>query len=140
MQPSTEWRGSPRQRLWRCASWQAEAVWGAHCSGSAHSSSGGLTWELRQFQLVNSNVDSNRWADLPCPAPCPTLPCLQVATTGVTVNAVCPGYVMTELIEKQLVNQAKTRGIPKASWQRACVPTWLQPQALLTCIRWRVDG
>lgn len=75
-----------------------------------------------------------------CPAPCPTLPCLQVATTGVTVNAVCPGYVMTELIEKQLVNQAKTRGIPKASWQRACVPTWLQPQALLTCIRWRVDG
>ena len=59
MQPSTEWRGSPRQRLWRCASWQAEAGWGAHCSGSAHSSSGGLTWELRQFQLVNSNVDSN---------------------------------------------------------------------------------
>ncbi|KAL4437150.1 hypothetical protein ABPG75_004289 [Micractinium tetrahymenae] len=38
---------------------------------------------------------------------------LEVATTGVTVNAVCPGYVMTELIEKQLDNQAKTRGIPK---------------------------
>ncbi len=31
-----------------------------------------------------------------------------------TVNAVCPGYVMTELIERQLENQAKTRGIPKA--------------------------
>jgi len=29
------------------------------------------------------------------------------------VNAVCPGYVLTELIEKQLDNQAKTRGIPK---------------------------
>ncbi|KAL4424762.1 hypothetical protein ABPG77_000802 [Micractinium sp. CCAP 211/92] len=38
---------------------------------------------------------------------------LEVATTGVTVNAVCPGYVMTELIERQLDNQAKTRGIPK---------------------------
>ncbi len=41
------------------------------------------------------------------------LDCLQVATKGVTCNAVCPGYVMTELIEKQLTNQAKTRGIPK---------------------------
>ncbi|KAI3433896.1 hypothetical protein D9Q98_003698 [Chlorella vulgaris] len=38
---------------------------------------------------------------------------LEVATKGVTVNAVCPGYVMTELIEKQLASQAKTRGIPK---------------------------
>ena len=38
---------------------------------------------------------------------------LEVATKGVTVNAVCPGYVLTELIEKQLDNQAKTRGIPK---------------------------
>ena len=44
----------------------------------------------------------------------PATNCLQVATTGVTVNAVCPGYVMTELIERQLENQAKTRGIPKA--------------------------
>lgn len=38
---------------------------------------------------------------------------LEVATKGITVNAVCPGYVMTELIQKQLENQAKTRGIPK---------------------------
>ena len=50
---------------------------------------------------------------------------LQVATTGVTVNTVCPGYVMTELIERQLENQAKTRGIPKARQgvckRRVCV-------------------
>ena len=38
---------------------------------------------------------------------------LEVATKGITVNAVCPGYVMTELIQKQLESQAKTRGIPK---------------------------
>ena len=44
----------------------------------------------------------------------PFLDACQVATKGVTCNAVCPGYVMTELIEKQLANQAKTRGIPKA--------------------------
>lgn len=25
---------------------------------------------------------------------------LEVATTGVTINAVCPGWVMTKLIEK----------------------------------------
>ena len=30
-----------------------------------------------------------------------------------TCNAVCPGYVMTELIAKQLEDQARTRGIPK---------------------------
>ncbi|GAB4818035.1 hypothetical protein N2152v2_005081 [Parachlorella kessleri] len=38
---------------------------------------------------------------------------LEVATKGVTCNAVCPGYVLTELVEKQLDNQAKTRGISK---------------------------
>eukprot|EP00887_Chlorella_sp_A99_P005283 scaffold1.g5283.t1 len=38
---------------------------------------------------------------------------LEVATRGVTVNCVCPGYVMTELIERQLENQARTRGISK---------------------------
>ena len=38
---------------------------------------------------------------------------LEVATKGVTCNAVCPGYVMTELIAKQLEDQARTRGIPK---------------------------
>ena len=38
---------------------------------------------------------------------------LECATKGVTVNAVCPGYAWTELIEKQLEDQAKTRGIPK---------------------------
>ena len=38
---------------------------------------------------------------------------LEVATRGVTVNAVCPGYAWTELIEKQLEDQAKTRGISK---------------------------
>lgn len=38
---------------------------------------------------------------------------LEVAQTGVTCNAICPGYVMTELIERQLEDQAKTRGIPK---------------------------
>lgn len=30
---------------------------------------------------------------------------------GITVNAICPGYVRTPLVEKQLEDQARTRGI-----------------------------
>lgn len=37
---------------------------------------------------------------------------LETARTGVTVNAVCPGYVFTELIQKQVADQARTRGVP----------------------------
>lgn len=36
---------------------------------------------------------------------------LEVAELGITVNAICPGYVLTPLVEKQLVDQAKAHGI-----------------------------
>ena len=36
---------------------------------------------------------------------------LEVAEHGITVNAVCPGYVMTPQVEKQIPEQAKARGI-----------------------------
>jgi len=36
---------------------------------------------------------------------------LEVATSGVTVNAICPGYVKTPLVEAQITDQAKARGI-----------------------------
>jgi 3-hydroxybutyrate dehydrogenase len=36
---------------------------------------------------------------------------LELAEHGVTVNAVCPGYVWTPLVEKQIGDQARARGI-----------------------------
>jgi 3-hydroxybutyrate dehydrogenase len=36
---------------------------------------------------------------------------LEVAEHGVTVNAICPGYVLTPLVKKQIPDQAKARGI-----------------------------
>src|SRR5580698_898848 len=36
---------------------------------------------------------------------------LEVAEHGITVNAICPGYVLTPLVEKQIPDQAKARSI-----------------------------
>jgi 3-hydroxybutyrate dehydrogenase len=36
---------------------------------------------------------------------------LEVAEHGITVNAICPGYVMTPLVKNQIPEQAKARGI-----------------------------
>jgi 3-hydroxybutyrate dehydrogenase len=38
---------------------------------------------------------------------------LELARAGVTVNAICPGYVKTPLVEAQIADQAKARGIPE---------------------------
>lgn len=36
---------------------------------------------------------------------------LELAQSGITVNAICPGYVLTSLVEKQIPDTARTRGI-----------------------------
>jgi 3-hydroxybutyrate dehydrogenase len=38
---------------------------------------------------------------------------LELARSGVTCNAICPGYVKTPLVEAQIADQAKARGIPE---------------------------
>ncbi|HSS64904.1 MAG TPA: SDR family oxidoreductase, partial [Gammaproteobacteria bacterium] len=38
---------------------------------------------------------------------------LEGAEAGVTCNAVCPGYVWTPLVEKQIDDQAKAHGISR---------------------------
>jgi len=39
---------------------------------------------------------------------------LETATFGVTCNAICPGYVLTPLVEEQIPDTAKARGITEA--------------------------
>ncbi len=43
---------------------------------------------------------------------------LEVAQNGITVNAICPGYVLTPLVEKQIPDQAKSRGISEEAVKR----------------------
>jgi 3-hydroxybutyrate dehydrogenase len=38
---------------------------------------------------------------------------LEVATKGITVNAICPGYVWTPLVEKQIPDTMAARGLTK---------------------------
>ncbi|BBK35645.1 3-hydroxybutyrate dehydrogenase [Allostella sp. ATCC 35155] len=51
---------------------------------------------------------------------------LEVAEFGVTANAICPGYVWTPLVEKQIDEQAKAHGIDRERVIREVV---LAPQA-----------
>ncbi|MEM6490928.1 MAG: 3-hydroxybutyrate dehydrogenase [Pseudomonadota bacterium] len=43
---------------------------------------------------------------------------LEGAEHGVTVNAICPGYVLTPLVEKQIPDTAKARGITEEQVKR----------------------
>jgi 3-hydroxybutyrate dehydrogenase len=43
---------------------------------------------------------------------------LEVAEQGITVNAVCPGYVLTPLVEKQIPDTAKARGLTEEQVKR----------------------
>jgi 3-hydroxybutyrate dehydrogenase len=43
---------------------------------------------------------------------------LEVAEQGITVNAICPGYVWTPLVEKQIPDTARARGLTEAQVKR----------------------
>ncbi len=43
---------------------------------------------------------------------------LEAAEQGVTVNAICPGYVLTPLVERQIPDTAKARGISEEEVKR----------------------
>ena len=43
---------------------------------------------------------------------------LEVAEHGITVNAICPGYVLTKLVENQIPDTARARGITEEEVKR----------------------
>ena len=38
---------------------------------------------------------------------------LELAEEGITCNAICPGYVLTPLVEGQIADQMKVHGLPR---------------------------
>ena len=52
---------------------------------------------------------------------------LEGAEHGITATAVCPGYVRTELVEKQIADQARAHGLPK---ERVLQEVILAPHAV----------
>jgi 3-hydroxybutyrate dehydrogenase len=57
---------------------------------------------------------------------------LEAGQHGVTVNAVCPAYVRTPLMEKQIADQARTRGI---SEEEVVQTVMLEPAAIKRLVR-----
>ena len=39
---------------------------------------------------------------------------LETADADITINTICPSYVKTQLVDKQIADQARTRGLPEA--------------------------
>lgn len=52
---------------------------------------------------------------------------LEGAPHGITCNTVCPAYVRTPLVEKQIADQARTRGIPESEVEEK---VFLEPVAI----------
>ena len=57
---------------------------------------------------------------------------LECATFGVTVNAICPGYVKTPLVEAQITDQAKARGISETEVMRDVILAAQPTKAFVT--------
>ncbi len=61
---------------------------------------------------------------------------LEGAPFGITVNAICPGYVKTPLVEKQIAEQAKAHGISedevisKIMLQKHAIKDFVTPETL----------
>ena len=85
---------------------------------------------------------------------------LETATTGVTVNAICPGWVLTPLVQKQIEAKAEREGVSVEEAQRGLLgekqpslqfvtPAQLGDLAVFMCssagdnvrgVAWNMDG
>jgi 3-hydroxybutyrate dehydrogenase len=57
---------------------------------------------------------------------------LEAAGSGITVNAVCPGWVLTPLVEKQIADMAAQRGISQAEAEAALLGEKQPSRAFVT--------
>lgn len=57
---------------------------------------------------------------------------LEVAELGITANSICPGYVMTPIVEKQIDDQARVHGVPRENVIRDVI---LAPQPTKQFVR-----
>ena len=48
---------------------------------------------------------------------------LETVDTDITINTICPTYVKTPLVDKQIADQARTRGIPESQVISRAVPS-----------------
>ena len=66
---------------------------------------------------------------------------LEVGAHGVTCNAVCPSYVRTPLVEAQIADQARARGIPedevieRVMLADSAVPRLIEADEVAACVR-----
>jgi len=66
---------------------------------------------------------------------------LEGGPLGITVNSVCPSYVMTPLVQKQIAAQAINHGIseeevgPKIMLQKAAIKKFLQPSEVANVVK-----
>lgn len=85
---------------------------------------------------------------------------LECATTGVTINAICPGWVLTPMVQKQLDERVKNEGVDAKEAQRRLLsekepslqfttPAELAELAVFLCseaacnvrgVAWNMDG
>eukprot|EP01030_Chromulinospumella_sphaerica_P012086 gene12086-11876_t len=85
---------------------------------------------------------------------------LETATTGITANAICPGWVLTPLVQKQVDDRAAKEGISNEAAKKALLadkqpshefvtPEELGAMALFLCsdaarqvrgVAWNMDG
>jgi len=66
---------------------------------------------------------------------------LEGGPLGITVNSICPSYVMTPLVQKQIAAQAINHGIseeevgPKIMLQKAAIKKFLQPSEVANVVK-----
>ena len=61
---------------------------------------------------------------------------LEVAEDNITVNAICPGYVLTPLVEKQISHTAKARGFGEEAVVRDVLLAAQPTKRFVTVERW----